>query len=74
MDKLESVFIVTVDAKLTFPVEASSAEAALKTWQSWQRRYSGRIPTAGAGTAVLDVATAAVAPERELAAAHGDER
>jgi hypothetical protein len=58
----------------TFPVESSSADAALKTWQSWHRRYGGRVPTAGAGVAVLDVGTSAVAPEPELAAAHGDER
>jgi hypothetical protein len=63
MAHLQPVYTVSVQAVLSFPVEASSAQAALAAWQSWQRRYRGQILVAGGGVAVLVVDTAAVTAE-----------
>jgi hypothetical protein len=59
MDNLPEQFTIRVQAVITFPVEANSPEAALKTWLAWQLRYHGQIPAAGAATAALDLDTAA---------------
>jgi hypothetical protein len=60
MPSLQPVYTVSVSAVLSFPIEATSAEGALRTWRSWLARYRGRLPLPGGGAAIVDTATVAV--------------